>query len=148
MPRRTLLSLVCLALILLLASSGTAQEIVKEGDAGDTLPRAAVLGDDGVQRASLTLDSYTFTPDRLIVQVGKPVVLTLTSVTFLVPHSFVLDAPSSGLEIHQEVGAGDTVVIRFLPTQAGTYPFYCDKTLLFFPSHQEEGMEGHLEVRA
>jgi hypothetical protein len=29
----------------------------------------------------------------------------------------------------------------------GTFPFYCDKKLLFFKSHHERGQEGHLEVR-
>ena len=27
-------------------------------------------------------------------------------------------------------------------TKPGTYSFYCDKQLLFFPNHREEGMEG------
>ncbi len=37
-------------------------------------------------------------------------------------------------------------VIRFTPTRVGSYPFYCNKKLLFFESHREKGMEGILEV--
>ncbi|MDE3018934.1 MAG: cupredoxin domain-containing protein [Nitrospirota bacterium] len=100
-------------------------------------------GADGVQRATLTLDSYSYSPDHLIVQAGKPVELTLTSVTTITPHNFIIKE----LAVEQDVGAGKTVTVRFTPMQSGTFPFYCDKKLLFLPSHREKGMEGRLEVR-
>lgn len=100
-------------------------------------------GADGVQQATITLDSYSYSPDHLIVQAGKPVELTLTSVTTITPHNFIIKE----LAVEQDVGAGKTVTVRFTPMQPGTFPFYCDKKLLFLPSHQEKGMEGRLEVR-
>ena len=102
---------------------------------------------DGIQRATVILDSYSYTPSHLIVQAGKPVKLLLTSITTITPHNFVLKNEAAGLSIEREVGAGRTVTVQFTPTKPGTYPFYCDKKLLFFPSHQEKGMEGMLEVR-
>lgn len=102
---------------------------------------------DGIQRATVILDSYSYTPSHLIVQAGKPVELLLTSITTITPHNFVLKNEAAGLSIEREVGAGRTVTVQFTPTKPGTYPFYCDKKLLFFPSHQEKGMEGMLEVR-
>ncbi len=110
-------------------------------------PVIAALGSDGIQRASLTLDSYSYTPSHLIVEAGKPVELTLTSVTLLTPHNFVLKEAAAGLMVDQDVSAGKTVTVRFTPLQPGTYTFYCDKKLLFFASHREKGMEGKLEVR-
>jgi plastocyanin len=110
-------------------------------------PVTAEVGPDGVQRASITLDSYSFTPAHLIVQAGKPVELTLTSVATLVPHNLILKEPAAGLSVAQEVGARETAKVSFTPTKPGTYAFYCDKKLLFFPSHREQGMEGRLEVR-
>jgi plastocyanin len=110
-------------------------------------PVTAEVGSDGVQRASITLDSYSFTPGHLIVQAGKPVELTLISVTTLVPHNLTLKEPAAGLSIAQEVGPGQTAKVTFTPTTPGTYLFYCDKRLPFFPSHRQEGMEGRLEVR-
>ena len=104
-------------------------------------------GQDGVQRATLILDSYSYAPKHLVVHAGKPVELTLKSVTTITPHNFVIKEPKSGLEIDKEVDHGDSAVVRFTPTQAGTYTFYCDKKLLFFASHREKGMEGRLEVR-
>jgi plastocyanin len=102
---------------------------------------------DGVQRATITMDSYSYTPEHLVVQAGKPVELVLTSITLLTPHNFVLKEPDAGLVVEQDVGAGKTLIVRFTPTQPGLFTFYCDKKLLFFASHREKGMEGRLEVR-
>ncbi len=102
---------------------------------------------DGIQRATVILDSYSYTPNHLIVQVGKPVELLLTSITTITPHNFVLKHEAAGLSIERDVGSGRTVTVQFTPTKPGTYAFYCDKKLLFFPSHREKGMEGTLEVR-
>lgn len=102
---------------------------------------------DGIQRGTLILDSYRYEPNHLVVGAGAPVELVLTSVTLLIPHNFVLRDLDAGLNVSEEVGAGDTATVRFLPSKPGLYTFYCDKKLLFFPSHREKGMEGLLEVR-
>jgi len=102
---------------------------------------------DGVQRVSMKMDSYSYTPNHVVVRAGKPVELILTSVTILTPHNFVLKEPAAGLAVEQDVGAGKTVTVRFTPAQPGVFTFYCDKKLLFFASHREKGMEGRLEVR-
>ena len=102
---------------------------------------------DGIQRATIILDSYSYTPNHLIVQAGKPIELLLTSITTITPHNFLLKNEAAGLSIERDVGSGRTVTVQFTVTKPGIYPFYCDKKLLFFPSHQEKGMEGKLEVR-
>ena len=93
------------------------------------------------------MDSYSYRPNHLVVRAGQPVELTLTSVTILTPHNFVLKEPAAGLSVEQDVGAGKTATVRFTPTVPGVFTFYCDKKLLFFASHREKGMEGRLEVR-
>jgi plastocyanin len=105
-------------------------------------PWRAPAGSDGVQRVRVVLDSYAFRPSHVIVQAGKPVELTLTSVTMLTPHNFIIDA----LSVKAEVGAGKTEVVTFTPTPPGTFPIYCDKRLWPLPSHREKGMEGTFEV--
>jgi len=100
-----------------------------------------------MQRVSIRMDSYSYTPNHIIVRVGKPVELILTSVTTLTPHNFVLKEPAAGLTVEQDVRAGKTLTVRFTPAQPGVFTFYCDKKLLFFASHREKGMEGRLEVR-
>jgi heme/copper-type cytochrome/quinol oxidase subunit 2 len=106
-------------------------------------PVVVPMGTDGVQRITVILDSYSYTPKHLLVEAGKPVELTLTSVTTLTPHNFIIKE----LAVEQDVGAGKTVRVTFTPTQPGMFPIYCDKKLPFFPSHREKGMEGTLEVR-
>jgi plastocyanin len=105
------------------------------------------LDPDGIQRTVVEADSYEFSPRHLVVRAGKPVELTVKSVTWLVPHNFLIDDPKSGLAIREEVPAGQTVKITFTPTVPGSFAIYCDKKLLFFKSHREKGMEGVLEVR-
>ena len=135
---RPLLS--CAAALLLAGAVGPAF-----GELGT--PVEVETAPDGVQRISITMDSYSYRPNHLIVRVGQPVELTLTSVTILTPHNFVLKDPAAGLSVEQDVGAGKTATVRFTPTVPGVFTFYCDKKLLFFASHREKGMEGRLEVR-
>jgi heme/copper-type cytochrome/quinol oxidase subunit 2 len=110
-------------------------------------PMVIPVAADGVQRATVTLDSYSYAPSHLIVEAGKPVELTLTSVTTIIPHNFIIKDPAGSLSVEQDVSAGKTVTITFTPTQPGTFPIYCDKRLWPLPSHRDKGMEGTLEVR-
>ena len=121
------------------------------GRAADTFvpgpPIVVSISPDGVQRATVILDSYSYSPNHLIVESGKPVELTLTSRTTFIPHNFVMQELSAGLSIEQDVGAGKTVIAKLVPTHSGLFPFFCDKRLWPMPSHQDKGMEGLLEVR-
>jgi plastocyanin len=118
--------------------------------AGQTSPPPPIVlevGNDGIQHGNIALDSYEFIPNHVVVQAGIPVELMLHSLTMLTPHNFIIKATEAEVDITQNVGAGKTVSIRFKPMRPGTYPFYCDKKLLFFANHREKGMEGKLEVR-
>ena len=112
-----------------------------------TPPVVIPMAADGVQRATVTLDSYSYQPAHLIVEAGKPVELTLTSVTTLIPHNFIIKDPAGNLSVEQDVSAGKTVTMTFTPRQPGIFPIYCDKRLWPLPSHRDKGMEGTLEVR-
>ncbi len=101
---------------------------------------------DGVRRVAIVLDSYAFTPGYFRVPVGVPVELRLENRSFLIPHNFIIDSPVTAMRRKVNVSAGDSVTLRFLPEAPGLFTFYCDKQLLFFPSHREKGMEGRLEV--
>jgi heme/copper-type cytochrome/quinol oxidase subunit 2 len=111
------------------------------------IPVVIPVATTGTQRATVTLDSYSYTPNHLIVEAGKPVELTLTSVTTIIPHNFIIKDQSGSLSVEQDVSAGKTVIITFTPTQPGIFPIYCDKRLWPLPSHRDKGMEGKLEVR-
>ena len=110
-------------------------------------PFTVPVDSDGVQRTTVILDSYSYQPGHLIVEKGKPVELTLKSVTTLTPHNFIIKDPAGSLAVEQDVSAGKTALLTFTPAQAGTFPIYCDKRLWPLPSHRDKGMEGKLEVR-
>jgi plastocyanin len=105
------------------------------------------LDEQGIQRATIIMDSYSYSPKDLSVQAGKPVEFTFKNTATITPHTFVVDDPAVGLLLRTEVSAGDTQIIRFTPMRSGSVIFYCDKKLLFFKSHRERGQEGHLEIR-
>ncbi|MGH7166188.1 MAG: cupredoxin domain-containing protein [Nitrospiraceae bacterium] len=140
-------SLATIALILCGAAAAQLGGTLEQASAQSGTPVVVQVDPDGVQRATIVLDSYSYSPNHLVVQSGKPVELMLNSVTTLTPHNFVLKEPAAGLDVEKDVGAGKSLTVRFTPTQPGTFSFYCDKKLLFFKSHREKGMEGHLDVR-
>jgi plastocyanin len=137
-----------LALAGLMAGLAFISTPVSAGESFDTsAPVVVPIDSDGVQRATIVVDSYSYAPNHLQVEVGKPVELILKSVTIITPHNFVLKEPGAGLMLEQDVPTGKGTILRFTPTQRGLFKFYCDKKLLFFKSHRDKGMEGLLDVR-
>ena len=117
--------------------------------ADDKLPEPLVVpvADDGVQRLTMEMDNYSYAPSHIVVEAGKPVELTLVSVSGLTPHDFVIDDPAFGQKIEIKVGGGKTKTATFTPAATGTFVFYCSKDIPFMASHREKGMEGTIEVR-
>ena len=114
-------------------------------DAGMEDTVQAVVGTDGKQRVDILGGSYFFKPDHIVVKANVPVVLTMKREWGIVPHTFVLKIPQSGVEIDESLSTDDKTV-EFTPTVPGKYTFYCRNKLLFFKSHEEKGMKGVLEV--
>ena len=100
---------------------------------------------DGVRKIEIVVDSYSFDPDTITVTAGKPVELTLRSVTSLVPHNFTIDDPASGLDLNVDIPSGEDVTVTFTPQKTGKFQFYCAKKGLF-GSHMKKGMKGTLVV--
>jgi len=118
--------------------------------AADTLPAdekvyKSTIAADGVQHVRIQGGSYFFRPSHVIVRVNVPVEFAVSVDSGVVPHSFVIQAPEAGIRVDESLSPA-TKVIRFTPTTAGKYPFYCNNKLLFFKSHREKGMEGLLDV--
>lgn len=119
--------------------------VLSQGPAWSQEAGAPIESVPGLQ--VITMESYTFTPHTLTAEVGQPIEFLLKNESFLVPHNFLLDSPDGVRLIEANVDSGEQVTVHFTPTQSGAHIFYCDKQLLFFPDHREEGMEGMLTVR-
>ncbi len=115
------------------------------------LPIGSLLAEDAdpsgeVQKVEIIVDSYSFKPDTITVEAGKPVEITLRSVASVTPHDFTIDDPESGFSITQDVKGGRDATFTFTPENTGTYRFYCSKKGLFGGSHEEKGMVGTIIV--
>jgi len=99
-----------------------------------------------VRNIPVMLGDYRFMPDSITVHAGETVQLELTNTDSLTPHNFTLKDAAAGLDVDVDVSAGKTEVVDITPLQAGSYPYYCNKKLIFMKSHRERGMEGTLTV--
>ena len=100
---------------------------------------------DGVQRVSVNVHSFYFDPNRINVEAGKPVEITLHFKPIFTPHNMTCQAPEAGIQIDKSVGIisfSHTKRVRFTPTKAGEYDFYCG-----VDSHMKKGMTGTIVVR-
>jgi len=131
----------CFTLIFLWALA--VPSFAADPDSGKTV--RAMVGADGKQRVEILGGSYFFKPDHIIVKANVPVELVVKREWGIVPHTFVLKIPQSGIMIDESLST-DAKTVEFMPTAAGTYTFYCKNKLLFFKSHEEKGMKGVLEV--
>ncbi len=95
----------------------------------------------------IDMESYVFSPSDISVNVGIPFTVIIRNQSFLVPHNFLLDDPNSVRILDVDISSGENQSHTLTLTEPGIYPFYCDKQLLFFPTHREEGMEGRLIVQ-
>ena len=108
-------------------------------------PTVVPIDKDGVQRVEIVGGSYIFKPDHIIVKVNVPVELQVRKESGLTPHDIAANSPDAGI-VFQETMSTTPKIIKFTPTKAGSYPFYCTKKLLFFESHRDRGMKGVIEV--
>jgi plastocyanin len=127
-----------LTMLLVFAVAGLAQDAEKK-------VHVASVGEDGVQRVEVRAGEYFFDPGHIVVKVNVPVELTVSKEPGL-HHDIVMREPQAGMDFKVELDKDEPRTIRFTPTRAGRYPFYCDKRFLFFKSHRDRGMEGLMEV--
>jgi len=88
-------------IILLLISSVTGAEGIT--------PYTAVKNAEGVQEVVMNAKSYSFSPDRVIVQVGVAIELKIKKSGWT-PHTFII--PASGLDIKEKARASKYTVIK------------------------------------
>ena len=138
--RRSSLALAGGALALLLAGGcGT------PGTKFGVREMTAKVGADGVQAVEIEVHSFYFKPNRIVVQAGKPVELTLKFKNFVTPHNLTCAHSDGGISIDKSAGILSfrrTKHARFTPTTPGEYEFFCG-----VGSHMAKGMTGTIVVR-
>jgi plastocyanin len=126
--------------VLLLAVAGCGTSGAKIG-----VREATARIDAGVQVLDVDVHSFYFDPNRIIVEAGKPVELTLHFKPLFTPHNMTCEAPEAGIQIERGVGIisfDHTKHVRFTPTRRGEYDFYCG-----VDAHMKKGMTGTIVVR-
>ena len=105
----------------------------------------ARAGADGVQAVEIEVHSFYFKPNRIVVEAGKPVELTLKFKNLVTPHNLTCKHPDGGISIDKSAGIFSfrrTKRALFTPMKPGEYAFFCG-----VGSHMAKGMTGTLVVR-
>ncbi len=100
---------------------------------------------DGIQRVEIVGGEYFFEPKLIVVKVNLPVEMKYRKEGGFVPHELVVEAPQAGIDLNLEMKS-DWQTVTFTPTKNGSYQMECQKKLLWFKSHKEQGMHGVIEV--
>lgn len=130
------------AALALLASAGCGGTPGSKAGVNEVTART---GADGVQAVTVEVHSFYFKPNRVVVEAGKPVELTLRFKSLFAPHNMTCEHPDAGISIDKSKGIisfDPTKHVRFTPTKAGEYEFFCG-----VGSHMAKGMTGTLVVR-
>jgi plastocyanin len=131
-----------LALVALAALSGCGGTPGSRVGVNEVTARA---GADGVQAVEIEVHSFYFKPNRIIVEAGKPVDLTLKFKSLFAPHNMTCEHPDAGISIDKSKGIisfNRTKHVRFTPAKPGEYEFFCG-----VGSHMAKGMTGSIVVR-
>lgn len=112
-------------------------DTIEATDAGTMANDVTLVQDEQMQKsAEMEAGAFYYKPDTLTAQVGKPVKFTLKSVDMM--HDFNIDELGVKSPI---VKAGESYVIEFTPTKAGTFEFYCS-----VGQHRSKGQIGKITV--
>ena len=95
-----------------------------------------LIAAENEQVIKITAKMFEYSPNKITVKKGVPVVLEFTSLDRL--HGF--NCPSLG--IRTDIVPGKVNRLRFVPDKVGTFPFHCDN----FCGSGHEGMTGTITV--
>jgi len=154
MTKRTKLLGAVAAPVIVLAAVVISLKLFTGGDDVVQARHNAIVAD--AQQLTVTVgDSLTFDRPTIIVEAGRPVVVTVRNLS-ATDHDFVIPSiPAQDVVVRFEGGHshGDgtaivgrpkkkgEVTVQFTPIEPGTYEFYCSIT-----GHKEAGMTGTVTV--
>lgn len=108
----------------------------------------ATVGPDGVQQVEIAGGEYYFEPNHIVLKKNVPVefkVKKSKDTSWFIPHDIAVHAPEAGIDFKVSLKK-EPQTVKFTPSKAGKYSFFCDKKPPFGKSHKDKGMEGVIEV--
>jgi cytochrome c oxidase subunit 2 len=104
---------------------------------GDSSPADGAGADSNLKVIAVTAKRWSYDPPTIALEVGKPVVLEITSAD--VHHGFNLP----GLGVRADAIPGMKSRVKVVPDKAGTFEFHCD----YYCGSGHEGMAGEVVVQ-
>ena len=92
------------------------------------------------QAVSMKAENYKFIPDHIRAQKGTDLQISIENVSATM-HNITVKDPKGNILASVDLPPKETRIVSVNLTQAGIYPFNCDKFL-----HTTLGMKGEIEV--
>ena len=112
--------------------------LVTAGAAGLGLLGAFARAQPAERVVRIVAKKFTYTPDKLTLKLGQPVVIELTSLDVM------MGFRAHELGLRSDIVPGRVTTLRFTPDKVGSFEFSCD---VFCGSGHEE-MAGTISVTA
>ena len=110
------LCLVAFTMLCLLPALATRAGAEEESVTDQEKRLVASVGEDGIQRVEVSGGEYYFEPNYIVVQINKPVELSIRKVDGFIPHNIIVKAPDAGINF-------DVVIKKeFQPIRFKTLP--------------------------
>jgi cytochrome c oxidase subunit 2 len=104
--------------------------------AGLATSRLALEAEPGAKVVTIASQRFRYTPDRIVLKKGEPVILELTSSDVLMGFNL------AAFHLRADIIPGKITRIRFTPDETGVFEFFCD----VFCGGGHELMAGSIEV--
>lgn len=95
----------------------------------------------GEKTVNVKASDFKFDPNDLRAHKGDVLTLNVENVSSGTLHNLTVKSPQGNTLAEADIPPKSTVKVTVTLTEAGTYPFYCDR-----PFHSSLGMKGKIEV--
>jgi uncharacterized cupredoxin-like copper-binding protein len=103
---------------------------------GTVVLSACSSGPATAEQLKVSASEFMFDPTSLTLKIDEPVQATITN-TGSLKHTFTIP----DLDVDAVLTAGQTVTVKFTPTESGTFELLCT-----VPGHKDAGMVGTVSV--
>ncbi len=95
----------------------------------------------GEKTVNIKASDFKFDPNDIKARKGDVLTLSVENVSSGTLHNITVKSPQGNTLAEANIESKSTAKVTVKLTEAGTYPFYCDR-----PFHSSLGMKGKIEV--